>query len=370
MYCCANCFAHEWLKSRVNERSTVTGDCDFCEAESVPLLETSELATEFHNLLSMYVASETFEEGESLLWLIQWNWNVFHDDLDEDQQARLLENIVNSDWDDDDGEPQVDATEFYMRKSSQWFHDTHSETRGTSFVQRYVKIRQTPMPFDEFIAEELGESDEALKAGTIFTRARLGFTLNEHQERLAWSGGDIGPPPSDKASAGRTNVQGQVVLYVADDEKTAVSEVRPALGFYVSLAQITLLRDCRVLDLTKDLPSLNPFVRESIGWHVEIRELLRRLGEEMSRPLERNEDKSLYVPCQRFADYIRENRYDGIRYPSALNPGGSSIVFFDPTVAEVGPTTLVKITEVNFEYETDDEPRLADRLRAASNVPE
>ena len=369
MYCCANCFAHEWLKTRVNERSTITGDCDFCESEDVPLLETSELATEFHNLLSMYVESETFEEGESLLWLIQWNWSVFDDGLDEDQQARLLEDIVNSDWDDDDGEPRLDATALYMQKSSQWFHDTHSDT-WDQFCSEVRDNPETPIPFDEFIAEELGESDEALQAGTAFTRARLGFTLDEHQERLAWSGADIGAPPTDKASAGRANIQGQVVLYVADDEKTAVSEVRPALGFYVSLAQITLLRDCRIIDLTKDLPRLNPFARESIGWHVEIRGLLRRLGEEMSRPLERNEDRSLYVTCQRFADYIRENHYDGIRYPSALNPDGSSIVFFDPTVAEVGPAKLVRITEVNFEYEADNEPRLADRLRAASNTPE
>jgi hypothetical protein len=368
MYCCANCFAHEWLKSRVNERSTIAGDCDFCESEDVPLLATSELATEFHNLLSMYVVSETFEEGESLLWLIQWNWSVFDDDLDEDQQARLFEDIANSDWDDDDGEPQVDATDLYMQKSSQWFHDTHSDT-WDQFCSQVRADPQTPMPFDEFIAEELGESDEALQSGTIFNRARLGFILDEHEERLAWSARDMGPPPPDKASAGRANIQGQAVLYVADDEKTAVSEIRPALGFYVSLAQITLLRDCRILDLTKELLSLNPFVRESIGWHVEIRGLLRRLGEEMSRPLERNEDRSLYVPCQHFADYIRENGYDGIRYPSALHPGGSSIVFFDPTVAEVGPAKLVKITEVNFEYETDDEPRLADRLRAASKIP-
>jgi RES domain len=42
----------------------------------------------------------------------------------------------------------------------------------------------------------------------------------------------------------------------------------------------------------------------------------------MSRPLERADDKTLYVPCQRLADYIRQNRYDGIRYPSGSLLGG------------------------------------------------
>jgi RES domain len=74
--------------------------------------------------------------------------------------------------------------------------------------------------------------------------------------------------------------------------------------------------------------------------------------------------KELYVPCQRLADYIHQNHYDGIRYPSALNPGGSSIVFSDHHIAEVTGAKLVTITAINFEYEADEEPRLADRLKA------
>jgi hypothetical protein len=365
MYCCTNCFSHEWLREYVNQNGGLTGTCDFCESEDVPLLSTGELAGAFHNLLSMYVISDTYESGEPLLGLIQWHWQVFDDDLEEDQQAALLEDIVNSDWDDDDGEPVLDATELYMPKSAQWFHDTHSDT-WEHFCSEVRRDPQIPIPFDEFIAEELAESEETLLVGATFFRARLGFTLDENEERLPWNGTGIGAPPADKAGAGRANTERQVVLYVADQEKTAVSEVRPALGFYVSVAQLTLTRGCRILDLTKELPELNPFVRESISWHVEIHGLLNRLGEEMSRPLERADDKTLYVPCQRLADYIRANRYDGIRYPSALNPGGSSIVFFDPAVAEVREAKLVKVTEVNFNYETDDEPRLADRLNAAS----
>jgi hypothetical protein len=131
------------------------------------------------------------------------------------------------------------------------------------------------IPFDEFIAEELGESKERLSVGMILYRARLGFETDDSGGRFPWSGNNIGAPPQEKASAGRANGDGQVVLYVADQEKTTISEVRPALGFYVSVATLELKRDCRVWDLTKDLPELNPFVRESIAWHVEIRILLK-----------------------------------------------------------------------------------------------
>lgn len=363
MYCCPNCFAHRWLKDYVQQHSDRTGMCDFCESENIPLLSAGELSGPFQNMLSMYMVAETFESGESLLSLIQWHWEVFDDDLSENTQASLLEEIVNSDWDDDDGESPLDAKELYMPKASQWFHNTHSNT-WEQFCSDVRRDPQIAIPFDDFIAEELAESEETLRAGTVFFRARLGFTLDENEERLPWSGPAIGAPPEEKAFAGRANAEGQAVLYVADQEKSAVSEVRPALGFYVSVASVTLSRDCRVLDLTKDLLKLNPFEGESIGWHIEIRELLNRLGEEMSRPLERD-DKNLYIPCQRLADYIRQNHYDGIRYPSALNPGGSSIVFFDPGIGEVGDSKLVHVTEVKFEYEIDDEPRLAGRLKAA-----
>jgi hypothetical protein len=365
MDCCSNCFAHRWLKNYVQQHSARQGKCDVCESEDVPLLSPHELAGPFQNMLSMYVVADTFESGEPLLSLIQWRWEVFDDDLSEQTQAALLEEIVNSDWDDDDGEPMLDANELYMLKASQWFHNTHGDT-WEQFCWDVRRDPQIEIPFDGFIAEELAESEEALREGTAFFRARPGFTLDENEERLPWSRAEIGAPPSEKAKAGRANTEGQRVLYVADQEKTAVSEIRPALGFYVSVADLTLRRDCRVLDLTKEMAEISPFDGESVGWHIEIRELLNRLGEEMSRPLERVDDKTLYIPCQKLAEYIRQNRFDGIRYPSALNPGGSSVVFFDPEVAQVGGSKLVHVTEVKFEYEIDDEPRLADRLRAMS----
>jgi hypothetical protein len=40
--------------------------------------------------------------------------------------------------------------------------------------------------------------------------------VDANEERLPGNGKDIGAPPPDKASPGRANAEGQVVLYVAD----------------------------------------------------------------------------------------------------------------------------------------------------------
>jgi hypothetical protein len=135
----------------------------------------------------MYVVAETYESGEPLLSLIQWHWQVFDDDLREYKQAALFEEIVNSNWDDDDGEPMLDATELCMPTSSQSFHNTHSDT----WEQFCSDVRRDPhigLPFDEFIAEELTESGENLRAGMNFSRARLGFKFDENEEPLPWDG--------------------------------------------------------------------------------------------------------------------------------------------------------------------------------------
>jgi len=66
-------------------------------------------------MLSMYVVAETYESGESLLSLIQWNWQVFDDDLNEDKQGALLEEIANSNWTMTMASQCWTATELYMR---------------------------------------------------------------------------------------------------------------------------------------------------------------------------------------------------------------------------------------------------------------
>jgi hypothetical protein len=140
-------------------------------------------------------------------------------------------------------------------------------------------------------------------------------------------------------------------LYCGDQEATAVAEVRPARGFYVSVATFKLKREVRILDLARSLPQINPFLTDTLKWDVEIQSLLVSFGVEMSRPMERADDPAHYLPCQRLGDYIRDARYDGIRYPSALSPEGTNVVFFDPAVTEVGESKLVKIGKVKVNYE-------------------
>jgi hypothetical protein len=70
-----------------------------------------------------------------------------------------------------------------------------------------------------------------------------------------------------------------------------------------------------------------------------------------------------YVPCQALAEFIKNAKFDGIRYPSALNPDGHNIVLFDPGVADFRDSQLVTITEVSLAYEEDNTPTFEERLK-------
>ena len=82
-----------------------------------------------------------------------------------------------------------------------------------------------------------------------FWRARTAHSESAIQSILESSSGRLGPPPSDKATAGRMNAEGIPVFYGALEEETCVSEVRAPVGSFVVLVKFDLLAPINVLDL-------------------------------------------------------------------------------------------------------------------------
>jgi hypothetical protein len=64
----------------------------------------------------------------------------------------------------------------------------------------------------------------------------------------------------------------------------------------------------------------------------------------------RSRDDPTGVPSQKLAKLIEEAGADGIRYPSAMAPGGTNVVLFDPSVVHVGTSRLVEIVDIQVKY--------------------
>ena len=248
----------------------------------------------------------------------------------------------------------MNARDLYCRASSQWFHTTMAE--GWQDFCARVKVdpeREPELP--ELLDEELGRMEVVVPQGSAMYRARLGF-VEEEGETRPFQGADIGAPPPDKVKPGRANGSGEAVLYVTDQEATAVTELRPWRGLLVSVADVRAARDIRIVDLSKLPPPSNPFTDEVPQYEQELGELLVAFGEELGRPLRRADDPKDYLPCQKLVRHIRQSGfYDGIRYPSAMAPDGTNIVLFDPAVAEIGTSKLVQVGEIHVAYGPPDE---------------
>ncbi len=91
---------------------------------------------------------------------------------------------------------------------------------------------------------------------------------------------------------------------------------------------------------------------------MEFAVLLAAFGEELAKPLRYRDDPTDYIPSQKLTELIQRTGIDGIRYPSAMAPGGTNVVLFDPKVVDIGSSRLVEVTETKVSY-TDVDTRFA-----------
>jgi len=343
--CCISCFDDEFIREHILQNSSESGKCNYCGSNPRRLIDVGELADYFHNLVGMYDESD---DGHTLESLVQDEWMIFSDKLhcSEESSGGLLEDILNSNWDDDDGEPQIDANNTYVKRET--LEDIET---WRSFCDEVKDNHEAEPQFGELFDESLGAAEKNAAAQTVLYRARLGWSgLSAQQKRMPYQGADIGAPPPAKAGPGRANRAGRVLLYAAEAELTAISEVRPARGFWVSTCQVRPRENLRLLDLVDGIPKLNPFTQESLAWYVEFNELLRDFAEALSTPLARSDDIADYMPSQRLCEYVEHLGYDGVRYPSALAANGVNTVFFDPTKLDILESRLVEVTSVTVDF--------------------
>jgi RES domain len=126
-------------------------------------------------------------------------------------------------------------------------------------VHRKLRYIRTPEHEDflKTVAETSHRRKIILKEGSNLWRARLGHDYKDEphgddifQVECAYSPDQMKPLP-DKASDGRANPKGIPCLYLGNRKETAVSEVRPWIGSYVSVGQFKILRNVELIDCSR-----------------------------------------------------------------------------------------------------------------------
>lgn len=164
-------------------------------------------------------------------------------------------------------------------------------------------------------------------------------------------------PKAECVGDGRANPKGIPCLYLASNQNTAMAEVRPWVGSYVSLAQFKVMHDCMVVDCSLDERRwiFYPGPGEVDAAAIEAK-VWGEIAYALSKPVALDESHSDYVPTQILAEAFRNHGYDGIIYRSLLDKRGKNIALFDVKAAELINCGLYETKSVSFEFEQADNP--------------
>jgi hypothetical protein len=164
-------------------------------------------------------------------------------------------------------------------------------------------------------------------------------------------------PKAEYVGDGRVNPRGIRVLYLTSNSATAVAEVRPWVGAYVSLAQFKVMRDCEVIDCSMDKTRSWHFVFQKGEPDAENREqaVWGDLSHALSRPVTPEEPSTEYIATQIVAEAFRAYGYDGILYGSLLG-NGMNLALFDIKAAELINCGLQEVTHVAYTFDQADNP--------------
>lgn len=163
-------------------------------------------------------------------------------------------------------------------------------------------------------------------------------------------------PLVDSAVEGRANPKGIPYLYVATDKNTAMSEVRPWLGAIISIAQLKIERNLKVLDFSVEhgeKHKFNLYFKEPTS-EEKIKAVWRDIDNAFSEPTQDSDMKSDYAPTQIISEYVKSKGYDGIAYKSSL-ADGHNIALFDIDSATVVRRTVYKASGIKFDFENVEE---------------
>jgi len=209
--------------------------------------------------------------------------------------------------------------------------------------------------FLQIVLDTVGERRKQIDAGSVFYRAQLGFdTIEVEQDGRMFP--DVAPfrpermkPLAHLAKEGRINPKGIPYLYLASDANTAMSEVRPPLGDFVSLAHLKTNRDLRIVDCSADYQEDYLFYFEEPDPEERTRAVWRSINRAFSEPVNQDDDFADYVPTQVLAEYFKGNDFDGVVYKSRLGPR-HNIALFDLEAADVVKCELHHVAEVTYSF--------------------
>jgi RES domain-containing protein len=171
-------------------------------------------------------------------------------------------------------------------------------------------------------------------------RARLNKKFEiEEKEKLPYPPDQMGAPPRHLATPGRINPEGIPYLYCAGEMTTAGSEIRPWKGAYLTVAEIEIIQDTLIVDLTIDFEYENASQALFYLYFIEMFSLPSPPSYKLN-----------YFLTQYFSEHFKALGYRGIKYKSFFNTDGTNYALFFEEDYTIEKTYTVETCEIDFTF--------------------
>ena len=223
---------------------------------------------------------------------------------------------------------------------------------------RYIRSPENE-EFIDTVRETCQARKVSLDENTILWRAQLGHEWREQRQDEAVFEIPCPYPPdrmkpqSDKASDGRANPKGIPCLYLATHLETAICEIRPWIGSYVSVAQFKILRTLKLVDCSIGY-NKHPVFLEEPEPEKRNNAVWSHIDRAFAEPMTRSDDTADYATTQILAEVFRSEGFDGVAYKSNFGEGGHNVALFSLTDAEWINCGLHKVDKIDVKFSEQD----------------
>lgn len=351
MNLCPECFDESVLKRRIVEIRPSYPDDEKCffhpSKKGVPITEIAKMVDTVFRLNYRLSDESPWDQENGAASLEETIYDIVQCD-DLRVTNGLMEALRKFDW-----YSPGDGEEPFYQEDRNYVFEGVGEGRYSDLWERFkfsVSHRQRFFNSDALkMLREIFDDVPSLKnrdggwvvyelSGTDqIYRARRGPTFDKASRIRGAAEKELNAPPRRDRSSGRMNPSGIPVFYGALDPLTALSELRPQVGDYVTVGKFEPGRKLNVIDLTRfqrPLLAMSKFdkryVRQSQIW-----KFMQTLMRDIARPVSVHDEHLDYVPTQIVAEFLFEHflltgrfenqKIDGILFASPQTGSGKNI---------------------------------------------
>jgi len=334
-WCCENCFSDRKILS--NLTSEGIDNCAFCGSKQVEVYNTIDLADNFELLLSQYERFKDESSTISIATILQQDWDLFAKDMDIPTINQLF---CSSDFYHRYEGITIRARVNRLSGDQQWASFSDSIVLHNRFFPTLSIPLADVNAFMDYLSITVDSS-------VPLYRARINSIKDSR-----WVAADMGAPPSGFAKGGRANPTHLPYLYVDTSPETAIAEIRPHKGAFVSVSQLSLRYPKHIIDFSKLDTHLSPFLvgDDRLDKLFLLRPFLDSLPKKYCTPIQPEDESINYLPTQYLCEFIKSMGYDGVKYHSSLHDSGDNIAFFSVNCCEIGVPSVHKVDGIQVLY--------------------